>query len=105
MSRKIAMLVLLPLVALTAGLVIFRFQFPFGGRTCYLGCTMMGLLMYTQDHGGWYPRDCQTYAQCLRTLYPKYLQDARLLAGLSGDRKRAMNILDQNPKLFGTNDT
>jgi hypothetical protein len=83
-------LVILPVVLIFifggAILCIYHNTYPFGRRTCFVPCTMAALRLYAVDHNGWFPDDGKSGIGSLRLLYPKYLSDPKLLAGLSGDR-------------------
>lgn len=97
---------LLPLaVLLLAGWMAYHLEFPFGARTCFLPCTTMALVLYSQDHQGWFPRNTNSYADCLLELYPKYLSNPDLLAGISGDRKKMRDLVIGKPTSLGTNET
>lgn len=65
----------------------YRFVFPFGPRPCCLPVVMQALRDYAEDHNGYFPQGGRNPREALLKLYPVYLNDARLLAGLSGDRK------------------
>ena len=105
MRRRIALILLAAAVAVATVSVVFKIQYPFGRRTCYVPCLMMDLRMYSIDHSGWYPRNLGSYADSLRELYPKYSVNPELLAGLSGDRQNVKEILTKRPTSFTTNDT
>src|SRR5258706_2043384 len=60
---------------------------------------MKAMVLYGHDQAGWYPRGLGTYADCLRALYPKYLQNAELLAGLSGNRREVRQIGESSAPL------
>ena len=65
------------------GLSWYRWEFPYGRRTCALPCMMAALNLYALDNGGWYPHNEKGPLYGLMKLSPKYVNSA-LLAGLSG---------------------
>ncbi len=77
---------LLPCTAIVTGVVLLhRWQYPYGQKVGALPLVTLALREHAIDHGGWFPTNGQTALQALQTLYPKYIEQPRYLAGLSGD--------------------
>jgi len=72
---------------LFVGVSAYRWEFPYGRRTCFLPCTMSALRAYALDNNGWFPKDDANTGKALAKLSPLYLPDI-MLAGLSGDQSR-----------------
>jgi hypothetical protein len=76
-------------------LYIYHNTYPFGRRTCFVPCTMSALRLYADEHNGWFPDDGKSSVGSFLLLYPKYIGDPKLLAGLSGDRAEVERRLSQ----------
>ena len=83
----------LVLVLSVAGLYgLFRFNHPFGYRTCFLPCMMSALIIYAHENSDRYPDGSDAYA-ALQKLYPEAMPDAEVLAGISGSKKATARVL------------
>jgi hypothetical protein len=70
----------------------FRWQYPYGVRTCCLPCMNHAMYLYASDHDGWYPKGGKTPLESLRVLAAdeqnrNYIGYLDLLAGISGNRE------------------
>jgi hypothetical protein len=68
-------------------------RYPYGTRDGYLPRTLYALRDYARDHDGWFPRDGSDGPRSLQRLYPGYLTDPTLLAGISGEREGVVHRL------------
>jgi hypothetical protein len=75
------------LIGVAGATIAYRFRYPYGWRPACLPCVLGALRTYALNHNGNFPTDTQGPQEALRQLYPVYLADWKLLAGLSGDRK------------------
>lgn len=76
------------LAALTAlAVTAYRSQYPYGVRPCCLPCVLQALREFAEGHSGGFPDGGRNSRDALAMLYPHYLVDRPLLAGISGDRK------------------
>jgi hypothetical protein len=71
---------------------LYRWEYPFGARTCRLPCMIMSLHRYAYAHDGWYPKEGKTRLDSLRVLLGdgekgNYIGVPDLLAGISGNEE------------------
>lgn len=88
MSSESKIILCVILVVLASPFIMWRLQYPYGARPCYLPCTLDALQRYAEANQGAFP-DAETPYAALQKLHPEFLSDAEILAGLSGDRKVA----------------
>lgn len=72
---------------------VYRWNYPFGARTCAMPCVLTALRHYANEHGHAFPFGQTSSIECLKLLYPEYVSDAKLLAGISGDRRQLQKRL------------
>ena len=77
--------ILAVLIGLTVG--AYRLVYPYGERPCCLPCTLEALREFAAGNSGNFPKVGTNSMESLLELYPKYLVDRTLLAGISGNRK------------------
>lgn len=65
----------------------FRWYHPYGARPACMPCVLAALQQYAREHERKFPDTDGTPLDALRLIYPRYLTDGRLLAGISGNRK------------------
>jgi hypothetical protein len=75
---------------LLTGYAAWRWNYPYGARSCALPCTMGALEDYANHHGGWYPKGGTNPIHSLQALYPNLEPE---LAGISGDRNEVVRRL------------
>jgi hypothetical protein len=100
MPRRNRLILFLSLVAVVAAGLYgsFRVSYPFGPRTCFLPCMNNALQLYADANGGAFPDGTTPYA-ALQKLYPEFMPNPDLLAGISGDIKATVTILHTNGSL------
>ena len=84
-ATRVAILFSIVFILAGGGYLYWRWLYPYGVRTCYLPCMTMALVIYADQHEGWFPHDGTTSVESLKQLYPD-AGDPVLLAGISGDR-------------------
>jgi hypothetical protein len=67
-------------------IAVYRFQYPYGARPCCLPCVLEVLREFAAANNGNFPTG-QNPQTALLKLYPNYLADWHLLAGISGNRE------------------
>lgn len=76
----------------------YRFERPYGYRTCFLPCMVSTLTLYAEENSGKFPDGPDPYLD-LQALYPKWIQSRELLAGISGDLKATLAVLENGNRL------
>ncbi len=77
---------------------ILRYNRPFGVRTCFIPCMVGALYSYSRANSDKYPDDVDPFA-ALQMLYPEYVQNPELLAGISGDRRATTLVVTSGGRL------
>lgn len=90
--------VVLLLATAFCGYVAYRWVYPYGARPCCLPCVLQSLRSYADQNQENFPDNVENPLDALRKLYPDFLKDGRLLAGISGDRKKTKeNLISSKP--------
>jgi hypothetical protein len=76
----------------------YRYQYPYGPKSCTLQCMSGGLLQFAFEHDGWFPRSDNGPEDALARLYPTYCLSWEL-AGISGDAIATESMLERNGTL------
>ncbi len=90
--RAAKLIILITLASLLGLYGLFRYNRPFGVRTCFLPCMVSSLYAYAHEHFGKYPDGPDPYP-ALQKLYPDLVPNPDLLAGISGDRKATTRVV------------
>jgi hypothetical protein len=93
LSRKILIAAVAGGLVCAAAYSWYRWEYPYGDRSCMMPCTMMELRYYADANDGWFPRGSSNGVDCLRLMYPRYL-GANSLAGISGDQQKVKEYLE-----------
>lgn len=84
-NRKVILRVSLTILMVGGGFAAYRWNYPYGVRTCCLPCMDGALSAYAADHEGKFPDGAKTSQEALRKLIPSYLPTPSILAGITGD--------------------
>jgi hypothetical protein len=98
----VGLILVVILVLAAAGWITFRHQFPHGHRVGYFVTMLLAMHQYAQDHDGWYPDNGVAPLTSLQMLYPEYIVNAGVLAGLSGDERAVVELVRKSLPLHET---
>jgi hypothetical protein len=93
-------LIALVTLALFVGVIYggFRWQFPYGHRTCFLPCMLSALRIYAHEHEHAFPDGTNAHV-ALQKLYPQFMTAADNLAGVTGNIAVTRVVLSTNGNL------
>ncbi len=98
-SSSSRLLAVVCVAAVLGGGVYYMYCYPYGLRPAYLPSMLAALRDYAGANGGAFPAGDNGPLEALRKLYPAYMPNSHLLAGLSGDRKLINMVLKSGERL------
>lgn len=75
-------------VSIGATLIGWRWLYPYGARPCALPCILSAIILYADEHDGWFPKGTADPIEDLSLLVPSSVGPDSI-AGISGDRHEA----------------
>ena len=73
--------------------LFYRWNYPYGHRTCAVPCTVNALRIYAIQNGGWFPQSSTNGLEALARFAMESKDFRRFAAGLSGNEKLAEALI------------